>query len=143
MELTLINPKTETPASIAVCGSVACGFPSPAQDYTVEELDLNELLLRNKTSTFFAWAKGLSMKNAGIDEGDLLIIDKSVQPQNNSITICIIDGEFTCKRLSCSEDGRLFLVPDNADFKRIEVKEGNNFAVWGVVTSWVKFARRK
>lgn len=143
MEITLINPKMEEPASAAICGSVACGFPSPAQDYAVEELDLNELLLKNKTSTFFAWAKGLSMKNAGIDEGDLLVIDKSLMPQNNSITICIIDGEFTCKRLSRSEDGRLFLVSENADFKRIEVKEGNNFAVWGVVTSWVKFAGRK
>ncbi len=143
MEITLLNPQVEEPAVAALCGAIACGFPSPAQDYVAEELDLNQLLLKNKTSTFFAWAKGLSMKNAGIDEGDLLIIDKSVTPQNNSITICIIDGEFTCKRICRSDDGRLFLMPGNADFKRIEVKEGHNFAVWGVVTSWVKFAGRK
>lgn len=139
----MLNPKTEEPAFGTLCGAVACGFPSPAQDYVAEELDLNQLLLKNKTSTFFAWAKGMSMKNAGIDEGDLLIIDKALRPQNNSIAICIIDGEFTCKRISLSEDGRLFLAPENADFKRIEVKEGHNFTVWGVVTSWVKFAGRK
>src|SRR6185437_15713807 len=129
MKIELINPQIGEPTLVALCGSVECGFASPAQEYTAEALDLNHLLLKNKTATFFAWARGLSMKNAGIDDGDLLVIDKSLTPQNNSITICMIDGEFTCKRISCSDDGRLFLIPDNADFKRIEVKEGNNFAV--------------
>ena len=78
---------------------ISAGFPSPADDFIEISIDLNKELIKNKDTTFFAKVKGHSMKNAGINDGDLLVIDKSLEPQNNKIAVCQIDGEFTVKRI--------------------------------------------
>ena len=112
---------------------VAAGFPSPADNYVDKKLDLNEHLISNKAATFFLIAKGDSMVDAGIYDGDLLIVDRSISGTNGKVVIAILDGEFTVKRLR-SEKGSLYLDPENEKYASIEIKEGNDFKVWGVVT---------
>ncbi len=112
---------------------VSAGFPSPAEDYTELKLDLNKALVQNPTSTFYVRVKGTSMINAGIDEGDMLVVDRSVNAKNNAIAVCVINGEFTVKRLA--KNGKeLFLVPENNQFKPIKITEEMDFQVWGIVT---------
>lgn len=112
---------------------VSAGFPSPAEDYTELKLDLNKALVRNPTSTFYVKVKGTSMVNAGIDEGDMLVVDRSLNPKNNAIAVCVINGEFTVKRLA--KNGKeLFLVPENSQFNPIKITEEMDFQVWGMVT---------
>lgn len=112
--------------------TIEAGFPSPAEDYIEGVIDLNEFLIRNPTSTFYARAKGRSMQEAGIQEGDLLIIDRSLTPKSNSLCICILDGEFTVKRIR-KDKGVIYLVPSNPDFPEIKVDESRDFEIWGVV----------
>lgn len=112
---------------------VSAGFPSPADDYTELKLDLNKALVSNPTSTFYVKVKGTSMINAGIDEGDMLVVDRSVNAKNNAIAVCVINGEFTVKRLT--KNGKdLYLVPENNQFKPIKITEEMDFQVWGIVT---------
>lgn len=100
-------------------------------------LDLNKALIKNPISTFYGRAKGTSMKDAGVDDGDLLIIDKSLEYKNNALAVCCLNGEFTLKRIK-AEGNSLFLVPANEDFCPIEVHEDDEFTVWGIVTYIVK-----
>ena len=93
---------------------ISAGFPSPADDFIELSIDLNKQLIKNKDTTFFAKVKGHSMKNAGIFDGDLLIIDKSLEPQNKKIGICQIDGEFTVKRIKI-EKGVVWLIAENEE----------------------------
>lgn len=116
---------------------VAAGFPSPADDYIEGRLSLDEHLVQHKESTFFVRAKGSSMVNAGIFDGNLLVVDKSLTPSSGDIVIAVIDGEMTVKRL-INRDGKVILKPENSRFKDIELKEGQELQVWGVVTSTVK-----
>lgn len=116
---------------------VAAGFPSPADDYIEGRLSLDEHLIQNKEATFFVRAKGDSMKGAGIFDGDLLVVDKSLSPQSGDIVIAIVDGEFTVKRL-INSNGVIILKPENPHFKNIEFKDGQELQLWGVVTSTVK-----
>jgi DNA polymerase V len=116
---------------------ISAGFPSPAEDYMEEGIDLNRELIRNPAATFFGRVRGLSMKDAGISEGDVLIIDKSLEPRDGSVAVCFIDGEFTVKRLKVEQDG-VFLVPENKEFKPVKITEGNDFIVWGIVTYVIK-----
>ena len=113
--------------------SVSAGFPSPADDYVDVKLDLNKYLIKHPSATFYVRVKGNSMINANIHDGDLLIVDKSKIPQNNDIAICVIDGDFTVKRLKMQGDD-IFLIPENPDYQPIKVVDGNNFQVWGVVS---------
>ncbi len=113
---------------------IPAGFPSPADDYLEMSLDLNEKLIRNPSSTFFAQITGSSMENAGIHDGDIIIVDKSLQPKNDSILVCSIDGEFTLKRFKRVDNETGYLIPDNPKFKPIKVTQENNFMIWGVVT---------
>ena len=113
------------------------GFPSPAQGEYADTIDLNRALITNPASTFCARVIGNSMVDAGINEGDLLIIDRAVTPHNGSIAVCFIDGDFTVKRLSIRNDG-IFLTPANASYPEIPVSEGSNFQVWGVVSHIIK-----
>jgi len=113
---------------------IPAGFPSPADDYLEMSLDLNERLIRNPSSTFFAQITGSSMINAGIHDGDLVVIDKSLQPKDDSVLVCIIDGEFTLKRFKKIDNESAFLMPDNPDYEPIKVNKHNNFMIWGVVT---------
>jgi DNA polymerase V len=116
---------------------VPAGFPSPADDYIQGRLSLDEHLVRHKDSTFFVRAKGNSMVGAGIFDNDLLVVDKSLIPVSGNIVIAVIDGELTVKRL-IKRDGKIILKPENPRFNEIELQDGQELQVWGVVTSTVK-----
>ena len=112
--------------------TVSAGFPSPADDYTEISLDLNKHLIKHPAATFYARVKGDSMINAGIHEGDLLVVDRALDIYDNCIAVCIIDGEFTVKRLK-KQSNKILLIPENEQYKTIEVSEFNDFEVWGIV----------
>lgn len=141
IRLELFAPDTRTPAELPMAASgVAAGFPSPADDAPAHSLDLNRLVVRNPSSTFFVRVAGDSMRDAGIDDGDLLAVDKSLEAEDGTIAVCFLDGEFTLKRVRI-ERGRLLLVPANARYRPIEVSPEEEFAVWGVVTYVIKKLR--
>lgn len=112
---------------------VAAGFPSPADDYMEERLDLHRYLVRNPAATFFLRAQGESMINAGIFDGDLLIVDRSVEAGNNRVVIAALDGELTVKRL-VRRRGHVLLAPENPDYPEIDITEREYVHIWGVVT---------
>jgi DNA polymerase V len=118
-------------------GGIAAGFPSPAQDYIDLKIDLNKELIANPSSTFYGRVKGASMKDAGIEDGDILVIDKSLEPRDGDTAVCFIDGEFTLKYIKMETDA-VYLIPANSNFKPIKVTEDNNFCIWGVVTYSIK-----
>ncbi|MBP5563362.1 MAG: translesion error-prone DNA polymerase V autoproteolytic subunit [Bacteroidales bacterium] len=122
---------------IPMVEGIHAGFPSPAEDYTEPVLDLNRYVIKNPASTFYARISGDSMVGVGIQDGDIVVIDKSLEPANDQIAVCFIDGEFTLKRIH-TENGRLFLMPHNPNFPSIEITEENNFQVWGIVTYIIK-----
>ncbi|MCX7124718.1 MAG: translesion error-prone DNA polymerase V autoproteolytic subunit [Gammaproteobacteria bacterium] len=113
---------------------VSAGFPSPADDHIEAQLDLNTHLVKNPTSTFFVRVSGESMKDVGIFPNDILIVDRSIKPIDGKIVIAVVDGELTVKRLK-TENGSLFLMPENKDFKPIAIKELQEVSIWGVVTN--------
>ena len=113
-------------------GAISAGFPSPAEEYIELAIDLNKELIKHPAATFYARVKGSSMIDAGIADGDLLIIDKALEPKDGDIAVCFIDGEFTLKRLALKEDG-IYLMPANAEFKPIRITEENDFLVWGML----------
>lgn len=112
---------------------IPAGFPSPAEDFSELRLDLNKELIKNPSSTFYARVKGWSMKDEGINDGDILVIDKSLEPKDGTLAVCYIDGEFTLKRIKIEKD-KLLLMPANKAFKPIVVSSENEFIVWGIVT---------
>jgi len=112
--------------------SVSAGFPSPADDYTEENIDLNEHLISNPFSTFFLRVKGESMINAGIKDKDLIIVDKSLIAKPGDIVIAMIDGEFTIKRISIKND-ELYLKAENHNFPDFRFKNHIDVQIWGVV----------
>ena len=113
---------------------VRAGFPSPATDYVSDHLDLNEHLIAHKEATFFLRATGHSMIGAGIHDGDLLVVDRSLAPTHRAVVIAVVDGEFTVKRLY-KRAGRIRLLAENPDYAPIEFAEGQELQVWGVVTN--------
>lgn len=132
--LTLLHPDTSTEQAIPLAASkVAAGFPSPAEESFEPSLDLNRALVRNPASTFFVRVSGDSMKGDGIGDGDLLIVDKAVEPYDGCVAVCFLDGEFTLKRV-CRQHGRIVLMPSNDRYPPIPVGGESAFAVWGVVT---------
>lgn len=118
-------------------GGIVAGFPSPAQDYVDLKIDLNKELINNPSSTFYARVKGSSMKDAGIQDGDILVIDKSLEPQDGDTAVCFLDGEFTLKFIRIEKDA-VYLIPANSEFHPIKVTEENNFCIWGIVTYSIK-----
>lgn len=114
--------------------SVSAGFPSPADDYLEGRIDLNKQLVKNPNATFFVRVTGDSMVDAGIYSGDTLIVDRSLEPKDNSIVIAVVDGELTVKRLSTSKT-KIYLNPENKNYSPIEISEESNFEIWGVVTN--------
>lgn len=118
-------------------GAVKAGFPSPAEDVR-EKLDLVKLLVRHSSSTFFFQVDGTSMVDADMDEGDIIIVDRAVEPYNNCKAVCFIDGEFTVKRVELHEGGAMLMPCNehNTTYKPISVGPENQFLIWGVVT-WV------
>jgi len=116
---------------------ISAGFPSPADDFLDNSIDLNKELVKNPSATFYGRVKGDSMKNAGLEDGDLLIIDKSLEPINNKIAVCFIDGEFTVKRIKI-EANIIWLLAENEAYKPIKVSADNEFVIWGIVTTVIK-----
>ena len=113
---------------------VTAGFPSPADDYIENRLDLNKYLVRHPAATFFVRVKGDSMIEAGIHSGDILVVDRSLEATDKKVVIAVVDGELTVKRIRML-DGRIYLVPENRDFSPMKITEAMDFTVWGVVTS--------
>src|SRR5690606_36531255 len=116
-----------------VDSGIKAGFPSPAADFEETRISLDSILIKNTETTFFAKVSGDSMVNAGMDDGDLLIIDRSLSANNNSIAVCLIDGEFTVKRIRIEKE-KVFLQPENDAYKPIEITVENKLHVWGIVT---------
>ena len=125
---------------------IHAGFPSPATDYMTQAIDLNKELVKHPAATFYGRVVGDSMIDAGVEEGDILVIDKSLEPQDGDMAVCFIDGEFTLKHLRfCEGSGtgvrKLILVPANDRYPSIEVDEGTDFKMWGIVTYVIKKIR--
>jgi DNA polymerase V len=116
---------------------IRAGFPSPAADFDGSRISIDQIVVKNATATFYAKANGNSMIGAGIDDGDILVIDKSIEPEDGKIAVCFIDGEFTVKRIKVQENS-LLLLPENSLFEPIEVTQENDFIIWGIVTYVVK-----
>lgn len=114
--------------------TVAAGFPSPAEDEKAEKLDLNELLVKRPSATFFLRVSGSSMVGAGIHHGDILIVDRSLEPMSGKIVIAAVNGELTVKRLLIQE-GRVELHAENEAFSPIQILDGTELHIWGVVTN--------
>lgn len=117
-------------------GGIVAGFPSPADDFVYESIDLNKLIVRHPDATFYARVKGQSMAGDFMED-DLLVIDRSIAWSDNKIALCYVDNEFTLKRLKI-EDDKCYLIPSNSNFPVIEVTDENNVTVWGIVTYSIK-----
>ncbi|MFK0085549.1 LexA family protein [Glutamicibacter sp. NPDC090743] len=115
-------------------GSVPAGYPSPAQDYSDSKIDLTEMLIRDQVSTFIVRVSGHSMEQAGISDGDELIVDRSIEPREGNIVLAIIDGEITVKRLSITPQGVL-LKAENPDYPDVSIPELSELRIWGVATT--------
>jgi DNA polymerase V len=111
---------------------IKAGFPSPADDFMEERLDLNEHLIDHPAATFFVRVSGDSMVGAGIHDGDILIVDRAVEPVDGKIVIAVLDGRLSVKRLR-KQNGKVFLKPENDDYGVLEVTSENDLRVWGVV----------
>ncbi len=137
-ELKIFSATTDKHIELPLSeAGVSAGFPSPADDPMDLKLDLNRELVRNPASTFFARVSGVSMIDEGINDGDLLLIDKSIEPYDGCLAVCYIDGEFTLKRFVDKGDHAL-LMPANKKYKSIKVTADNDFMVWGVVRYLIK-----
>lgn len=137
-KITFLKPDKESSlGQWLTAHGISAGFPSPADDFKEIRISLDKELVKNKESTFYARVSGNSMENAGLSDGNLIIIDKSLNPENNKIAVCFLDGEFTVKRI-IKKEGKIYLKPENKNYKEIEIKEENNFIVWGIVTFVIK-----
>lgn len=116
-----------------VPGGISAGFPSPAADFLDGTIDLNKYLIKHPSTTHIAFTDGVSMTDAGICDKDLLIIDKSLEPQDGKIAVCIIDGDFVLKQLKVNKSGN-WLMPANKEFKPTKITEYHDFEIWGIVT---------
>ncbi|UMB61837.1 translesion error-prone DNA polymerase V autoproteolytic subunit [Lutibacter sp. A80] len=130
----------ETSGSIVrpiVNEDIAAGFPSPAEDFKEIRISLDKELVQNENATFYARVRGNSMVDANIEDGDLLVIDRSIETRDGKIAVCMLDGEFTIKRLKVEQDC-MYLMPENSNYKPIKVTEENELIIWGIVTYVVK-----
>jgi DNA polymerase V len=125
----------------AAIEKVSAGFPSPAQDYIDKKIDMNEHLISNECATFIVKVGSLSMKNAGIDIDDELIIDRSLDAKHDDIVVALIDNDFTVKRLKIESTGS-WLKAENPDYEDIHLLDGQQLIIWGVVTFILKKARK-
>ena len=116
---------------------ISAGFPSPADDFKEIRISLDKELVKNKDATFYARVDGDSMIGAGLEDGDLLVIDRSLNPGNGKIAVCLIDGDFTVKRIK-KEKEKIYLIPENKKYKPIELKEENELIIWGIVIYVIK-----
>jgi DNA polymerase V len=136
--IDIFSADTETELALPfVDDGISAGFPSPALDFVDLSIDLNKYLIKNPSATFYGKVKGDSLINAGIHNGDLLIIDRSLEPTNGKIAVCYIDGEFTAKRIKL-EKCVAWLIAENENYQPIKVTEANSFLIWGIVTHVIK-----
>jgi DNA polymerase V len=119
---------------ILFCSKIKAGFPSPAEDYIDQMLDLNDYLVTHPAATFFLKVDGDSMINMGIHHNDVLIVDRSLSPKSGMVVVVSIDGQFTVKQLKKTKT-QLLLIPANPKFPVIEITDGMEFSIWGVVTN--------
>tara|TARA_B100000809_G_scaffold62501_1_gene59273 strand:- start:1720 stop:2169 length:450 start_codon:yes stop_codon:yes gene_type:complete len=136
--LEVYNSNTTINLSLQLVeNGISAGFPSPADDFLDASIDLNKTLIKNKDATFYGRVKGDSMIGGGLSDGDLLIIDKSIEPKNGKIAVCFIDGEFTVKRIKIEKE-LIWLIPENKNYQPIKVTADNDFVIWGIVTNVIK-----
>jgi DNA polymerase V len=137
-KFTFLKPDLESELQLPyIDAGVSAGFPSPALDFMEQKIDLNKALSENPLATFYIKVEGHSMSGAGIDDKDVLVVDRSIEAADKKIAVCFIDGEFTVKRISKKKDG-LWLLPENERYEPIKVAEENRFMVWGIVTYVIK-----
>tara|TARA_R110000868_G_scaffold65642_1_gene196100 strand:+ start:2825 stop:3265 length:441 start_codon:yes stop_codon:yes gene_type:complete len=137
-KLTFFQPDFDSEIRIPfMTEGVSAGFPSPAADFMENNIDLNKELSENPLATFYIKVKGNSMIDAGINDKDVLVVDRSLEPQNNKIAICFIDGEFTVKGIQLEKEC-LYLMPENENYPPIKVTEENELIIWGIVTYVIK-----
>ena len=141
VDIVLADTSTELSLPYAEEG-IQAGFPSPARDYISESIDLNRELISHPAATFYGRVSGDSMVEEGIEEGDIVVIDRSLEPCEGDLAVCCIDGEFTLKRLHFEKDCT-WLIPSNELFDPIVVTPDDRFSVWGVVTYTIKQNRRR
>lgn len=144
------GPKHEDRLPSMAGSGIHAGFPSPAQDYMERCIDLNRELVRHPAATFYGRAVGDSMIDAGVEDGDILVIDKSLEPEDGAMAVCFVDGEFTLKYISKTnpdtgkpEQDALWLVPANKSYKPMKVSSLSDFTVWGIVTYIIKKVRSR
>jgi DNA polymerase V len=128
---------TESNIELPLFRGISAGFPSPAMDFIDLSIDLNKQLIKHPSATYYGRVKGESMCDVGINDGDLLVIDKSIEPENGKIAVCFFDGDFTLKRIKIEKDG-IWLMPANKNYKPIHCTENNELSIWGVVTYVIK-----
>lgn len=137
-KLTFFSPDFNSSQSVPYAsGGVSAGFPSPAADFTETNIDLNKELSKNQLATFYIKVNGNSMIDAGINDKDILVVDRSIEPRDNKIAVCLVDGEFTVKRIKLEKDC-LYLLPENKDYQPIKITEENQISIWGIVTYVIK-----
>ena len=142
-ELKIYSIDASEPAELPYADDgVRAGFPSPAQDFMSEAIDLNRDLVTHPESTFYARVEGDSMTGADVFEGDILVVDKLIEARDGDMAVCVVDGEFTVKFLDLS-GGRVTLRPANDAYAPITVTEADRFDVWGVVTYVIHRVRRR
>lgn len=129
-----VDPGRES--EVELMGDVKAGFPSPADEIR-EKLDIVRLLVHHPASTFFFRISGTSMTDAALDDGDLVVVDRSLELRNNCIAVCYVDGEFTVKRV-LKENNSVTLLPANSRYAPIKLTEENSFMIWGIVTYVIK-----
>lgn len=120
-----------------VSTGISAGFPSPADDFKNKRISLDEELINDVNTTYYARVSGESMIDAGLDNNDLLVIDKSITPRDGKIAVCYIDGEFTVKRLKITKEC-MYLMPANEKYKPIKVTKDKQLLIWGIVTYVIK-----
>lgn len=136
--LHFYSPDTSNKADVWLAEEgISAGFPSPADDFKEVRISLDKAVVKNEAATFYARVAGQSMVGAGLDDGDLLVIDRSLEPIDGKIAVCFVDGEFTVKRLKVDKDC-VWLMPENAQYKPLQVTEENELIIWGIVTHVLK-----
>ena len=137
-KLKFFGAETKKTKHLSLAGeSISAGFPSPADDFKESKISIDQEVVKNESATFYARVVGQSMQGAGLDDGDLIVIDRSQEPGNGKIAVCYVDGEFTVKRLKV-ENECIYLMPENKKYKALKVTEENQLIIWGVVPYVIK-----
>ncbi|OCB74292.1 LexA family protein [Flavobacterium crassostreae] len=137
-KLTMFCPDLNSALKIPfIADGVSAGFPSPATDFLENNIDLNKELSQNPLATFYIKVKGNSMMDAGINDKDVLVVDRSLEPQNNKVAVCYVDGAFTVKRILLEKDC-LYLMPENKEYSPIKITKDMELIIWGIVTYVIK-----